>query len=116
MNESDNSTDFRGKLERLEVLVDALLEERNSLKKELRQFERPRKKTAATGNPETLAEGSLKSLETLRTRLAESEAENRKLMRDRNQVRERLEQIRNRLGQVEAKLLEQRSTTTNSRG
>jgi len=116
MNESDNSANLREKLDRLEVLVDALLEERNSLKKELRQFERPRRKTAAGANPETSADGPLKSLESLRTRLAESEAENRKLMRDRNQVRERLELIRNRLGQVEAKLLEQRSTTANSRG
>ena len=112
----DNSESLQSKLERIETLVDALVEERNGLRADLRKISSPAKTPGSTKEGGRETGDLLRSLDGLRTRLADSEAGNQKLIRERNQIRERLTQIKDRLDQVEAKLLEQRSVAGNSRG
>jgi chromosome segregation ATPase len=112
----DNSESLQSKLEHIETLVDALVEERNGLRADLRRIGSQVKTTGSTREAGRDTGDLLRSLDGLRTRLADSEASNQKLVRERNQIRERLTQIKDRLDQVEAKLLEQRSVAGNSRG
>jgi chromosome segregation ATPase len=99
------------KLERLETLVDALLEERKGLREDLAKFESRLKKFAEENDLSRGSEEFVRTLDDLRRRLSETEASNQKFVRDRNLVKERLGQVLNRLDLIEAKLLEQRSLT-----
>lgn len=106
---------FNRKLEKLETLVDSLLEERSGLRADLKKSRERSKSADSSGNPEESGQMH-DELEQLRARLADSEASNQQLARERNSVRERLTQIRNRLDQVEAQLLEKRGAATGSKG
>ena len=112
----ENRETLQQKLERVETLVDTLIEERNGLKSELKRIEKQRRGAPEADDANLEGEDLFMALDDLRSRLAESEAANQKLVRERNQVRERLGQIKSRLDQVEARLLEQRSAAGNSRG
>jgi chromosome segregation ATPase len=101
---------LQGKIEKLETLVDALLEERRGLREDMRKIEIRLKKMG--DDPHHIAgDDFVRSLDDLRGKFAESESINQKLQRERGQVRERLLQILNRLDLIEAKLLEQRTMT-----
>ncbi len=97
------------KLERLETLVDALLEERRGLREDLRKIEGRLKKMGEESSTARPGEDFMKNLDDLRRKVAETEALNQKMARDRNQVKERLGAVLGRLDMIEAKLLEQRS-------
>jgi len=112
----DNRETLQEKLERIETLVDTLVEERNSLKIEMGRIEKQQRRATPAEGSRPAGEDLIKALDDLRSRLAESEAANQKLSRERDQVRERLSQIKSRLDLVEARLLEQRSAAGNSRG
>jgi chromosome segregation ATPase len=112
----DNSEGLQSRLERVETLVDALVEERNGLRADLQKIGSQSKTTGTKAGAGQDTGDLLKSLDELRTRLADSEAANQKLVRERDQIRERLTQIKDRLDLVEAKLLEQRSAAANSKG
>ena len=99
------SEPLQAKLEYLETLVDALLEERNSFRADLQQIDRQRRKPE---QGEAEDDELIRTLEEQRSKLAASEAANQRLVRERNLIRDRLTLIKNRLDQVEAKLLEQR--------
>lgn len=106
---------FNRKIEKLETLVDALLEERSGLRADLKKI-REHSKTSDPSGKADASNQALDDLERLRARLADTEATNQQLIRERNGVRERLTQIRNRLDQVEAQLLEKRAGATGSKG
>ncbi|GMV64504.1 MAG: hypothetical protein KJ050_00560 [Candidatus Omnitrophica bacterium] len=100
------------KLERLEILVDALLEERRGLREDLKAIEaRMRSLGKESHASEVNGEEFMKTLDDLRRKLSESEAANQNFLRERSQVRERLEQLLARLDMIEAKLLEQRASS-----
>lgn len=102
---------LQGKLEKMEILVDALLEERRGLKEDLRRIETRMKRLGEESTPTQGGEEFMKSLDDLRRKLAESEAVNQKLLRERGMVKDRLSQLLGRLDLIEAKLLDQRSST-----
>lgn len=105
--------DLQTKLEKLEVFVDSLLQEREELRSELHRFEVQMKKSARTPNKAGTTEDDLfDSLDELRRRLSDSEATNLQLAREREQIKEKLVHVRQRLDLIEAKLLEQRSVAT----
>jgi hypothetical protein len=92
------------KLERLEILVDALLEERRGLREDLKAIEaRMRSLGKESHASEVNGEEFMKTLDDLRRKLSESEAANQNFLRERNQVRERLEQLLARLDMIEDK-------------
>lgn len=97
------------KLERLETLIDALIEERRGLREDLRKIEARLKKMGEESSAARPGEDFMKTLDDLRRKAAESEALNQKMQRDRNHVKERLTAVLGRLDMIEAKLLEQRS-------
>jgi hypothetical protein len=97
------------KLERLEMLVDALLEERRGMREDFRRIEGRLKKNSEESDASRGSEEFVRSLDDVRRKLAESEAVNQKLLRERGQAKERLGMVLNRLDMIEAKLLEQRS-------
>jgi hypothetical protein len=101
---------LQGKLEKMEILVDALLEERRGLREDLRRIENRMKKLGEETVATQGGEEFLKSLDDLRRKLAESEAVNQKLLRERGMVKDRLSQLLGRLDLIEAKLLDQRSS------
>ena len=103
------------KLEKLETLVDALLEEQNGLRAHLENM-RDHSQSSDKAGEANVSGKMMDELERLRSRLADSEATNQQLVRERNGVRERLTQIRNRLDQVEAQLLEKRSASSGTKG
>ncbi|MCA9412283.1 MAG: hypothetical protein H6751_01220 [Candidatus Omnitrophica bacterium] len=93
------------KLEQLETLVDTLIEEKKGLLTDLEQIDKESgSESKASGQNDVL----VKNLEEARRRLAESEATNQRLLREKNLVRDRLTSVRNRLDQIEGKLLENR--------
>ena len=93
------------KLEQLETLVDTLIEEKKGLLTDLEQMDKESgSESKASGQNDVL----VKNLEEARRRLAESEATNQRLLREKNLVRDRLTSVRNRLDQIEGKLLENR--------
>lgn len=101
------------KLERLEIFVDALLEERRGLREDIKAIEiRLRNLDKESHTSDIAGDEFMKSLDDLRRKLAESEAANQNFLRERGQVRERLEQLLARLDMIEAKLLEQRASST----
>ena len=93
------------KLERLETLVDTLIQEKKGLLADLAQVE---KHSASEPRSSGQNDSLVRNLEETRRRLAESEAANQRLVRERNLVKERLTNVRNRLDQIEGKLLENR--------
>ena len=95
---------FRSKLEKLETWVDTLLEERRTLKEDFRAIQERIQDGDGEGEID-LAQ----PLDDLRTRLAETDAVNQKYQREREMIKSRLRQLRDRLDLIEAKLLEQRS-------
>lgn len=102
---ANGSVTLLRKLEKLEMLVDALIEERKGLLADLAEIKRGGGAAPeATDQTEVLS----RNLEEVRRRLAESEAANQRLDRERNLVRDRLTNVRNRLDQIEGKLLENR--------
>ncbi|MCA9416003.1 MAG: hypothetical protein KC917_07025 [Candidatus Omnitrophica bacterium] len=93
------------KLEQLETLVDTLIEDKKGLLTDLEQIDKESgSESKASGQNDVL----VKNLEEARRRLAESEATNQRLLREKNLVRDRLTSVRNRLDQIEGKLLENR--------
>lgn len=95
---------LNSKLGKLETWVDALLEERRALKEDLGVIQEGLKNGEGEGQI-NLAQ----PLNDLRRKLAETEAVNQKCQREREMVKSRLGQLRDRLDLIEAKLLEQRS-------
>ena len=93
------------KLEHLETLVDTLIEEKKGLLEDLKELDKP---AGSDSKSESGNDTLLRNLEETRRKLAESEAMNQRLSRERNLVKERLTNVRNRLDQIEAKLLEKR--------
>ena len=93
------------KLERLETLVDTLIEEKKGLTADLEQME---KESGSESKTSGQNDSLVRNLEEARRKLAESEATNQRLIREKNLVRDRLTSVRNRLDQIEGKLLENR--------
>ena len=93
------------KLERLETLVDTLIEEKKGLLADLGELDTP---TDPDSKDSGQNDNLVRNLEEMRRKLAESEATNQRLTRERNLVKERLTSVRNRLDQIEGKLLENR--------
>ena len=98
---------YHKKLQKLEILVDGLIEERKSLRNDLRKLE-DKLRNETSSSDSLLQDDFIKTLEDLRSKLGKSEATNQKLQREKNQVKDRLEQIRERLDLIESRLLEQR--------
>ncbi len=93
------------KLEQLETLVDTLLEEKKGLLADLGESD---KATQSDSKSSGQNDNTARNLEESRRKLAESEAANQRLTRERNLVKDRLTSVRNRLDQIEGKLLENR--------
>jgi len=101
----NGTVNLQKKLERLETLVDTLIEEKRGLQADLEELEKHSdSESKKSGQNESL----VRNLEEARRKLAESEASNQRLTRERNLVKERLTNVRNRLDQIEGKLLENR--------